>query len=72
MEKIVNDMNVNLGFVVEEGGQPLIAFHPDTIDLIAKTLSMKDGDVIEVTPGTDSDGEAVITLKTVKESEDNE
>ena len=72
MEETVINTDVNLGFVVEEGGQPLIAFHPDTIDLIARTLKMKDGDVIEVTPGTDSDGEPVITIKTVKETDTDE
>lgn len=54
---------MNLGLVVEEDGQPLIAFHPETIDLIAKTLQMKDGDLINVEAASDSDGEPIVTIK---------
>lgn len=36
----------HFGMVVEEDGQLLIAFKPETIQFITSELSMKDGDVV--------------------------
>jgi len=38
----------HLGMVVEEDKQVLIAFKTETIDFIADTLKISDGDVVEI------------------------
>lgn len=61
-------MNIeHLGMVVEEDGQVLIAFKPETIEMIAKALHIGDGDIVVTEHGTDSDdGEPVVYIKKVK------
>lgn len=38
----------HFGMVVEEEGQILIAFRPETIDFISGELSIVDGDVVSI------------------------
>lgn len=41
--------------VVEEGGQILIAFRPETIKFISETLQITEGDVVLIEEGEDAD-----------------
>ena len=61
-------MNVeHLGMVIEEDGQILIAFKPETIELIAQALKITAGDIVVTQHGTDGeDGEPVVYIKKVK------
>jgi hypothetical protein len=43
-----NMIDKHLGMVVEEDKQVLIAFKTETIDFIADTLKISDGDVVEI------------------------
>ena len=45
----------HVGMVVEEGGQILIAFRPETIKFISDTLQITEGDVVLIEEGEDAD-----------------
>ena len=49
------NLKQHVGMVVEEDGQVLIAFRPETISFISDTLKIKDGDVVIIESGLDSD-----------------
>ena len=49
------NLKQHVGMVVEEDGQVLIAFRPETISFISDTLKIKDGDVVIIESGSDSD-----------------
>lgn len=44
----------HLGMVVEEEGQVLIAFKPETIKFISNSLDISEGDVVEINSTDDS------------------
>ena len=45
------NLKKHVGMVVEEGGQILIAFRPETIKFISDTLNITDGDVVLIEDG---------------------
>ena len=45
------NLKQHVGMVVEEGGQILIAFRPETIKFISDTLNITDGDVVLIEDG---------------------
>ena len=54
----------HFGMVVEEDGQLLIAFKPETIQFITSELSMKDGDVVLIDSiEGDKDQKAILIQK---------
>jgi len=52
MEK---ELKQHMGMVVEEGGQILIAFRPETIKFISDTLDINEGDVVMIEGGKDAE-----------------
>ena len=63
MEESMTDKH--FGMVVEEDGQILIAFRPETISFISDTLRIVDGDLVVI----ESDGtelEPSISIKQLK------
>ena len=48
--------------VVEEDGQILIAFRPETIQFISDTLKIKDGDVVVIDDASDADNDSPIII----------
>lgn len=49
------NLKKHVGMVVEEGGQILIAFRPETIKFISETLQITGGDVVLIEEGEDAD-----------------
>lgn len=49
------NLKKHVGMVVEEGGQILIAFRPETIKFISETLQITEGDVVLIEEGEDAD-----------------
>ena len=49
------NLKKHVGMVVEEGGQILIAFRPETIKFISETLQITEGDVVLIEKGEDAD-----------------
>lgn len=49
------NLKKHVGMVVEEGGQILIAFRPETIKFISDTLQITEGDVVLIEEGEDAD-----------------
>lgn len=49
------NLKKHLGMVVEESGQILIAFRPETIKFISDTLQITEGDVVLIEDGVDMD-----------------
>ena len=45
------NLKKHVGMVVEEGGQILIAFRPETIKFISETLQITEGDVVLIEDG---------------------
>lgn len=45
------NLKKHVGMVVEEGGQILIAFRPETIKFISDTLQITEGDVVLIEDG---------------------
>lgn len=56
------NLKQHVGMVVEEQGQVLIAFRPETIDYIAQILKIKDGDVVVIEDGTDADTDSPMIM----------
>lgn len=56
------NLKQHVGMVVEEQGQVLIAFRPETIDYIAQILKIKDGDVVVIEDGTDADTDSPMVM----------
>jgi hypothetical protein len=48
---VEENLKKHVGMVVEEGGQILIAFRPETIKFIADTLQITEGDVVLIEDG---------------------
>jgi len=48
---VEENLKQHVGMVVEEGGQILIAFRPETIKFISDTLNITDGDVVLIEDG---------------------
>jgi hypothetical protein len=55
---VEENLKQHVGMVVEEGGQILIAFRPETIKFISDTLNITDGDVVLIEKSEDLDMEA--------------
>ena len=49
------NLKKHVGMVVEESGQILIAFRPETIKFISDTLQITEGDVVLIEEGEDAD-----------------
>ena len=49
------NLKKHLGMVVEESGQILIAFRPETIKFISDTLQITEGDVVLIESGEEMD-----------------
>lgn len=49
------NLKKHVGMVVEEGGQILIAFRPETIKFISETLQITEGDVVLIESGEEMD-----------------
>ena len=49
------NLKKHVGMVVEEGGQILIAFRPETIKFISDTLQITEGDVVLIESGEEMD-----------------
>ena len=49
------NLKKHVGMVVEEGGQILIAFRPETIKFISETLQITEGDVVLIESGDEMD-----------------
>ena len=56
------NLKQHVGMVVEEQGQVLIAFRPETIDYIAQILKIKDGDIVVIEDGTDADTDSPMVM----------
>jgi|TARA_S200002703_G_scaffold50270_1_gene43637 hypothetical protein len=56
------NLKQHLGMVVEEDGQILIAFRPETIQFISDTLKIKDGDVVVIDDASDADNDSPIII----------
>jgi hypothetical protein len=52
---VEENLKKHVGMVVEEGGQILIAFRPETIKFISETLQITEGDVVLIEEGEDAD-----------------
>jgi hypothetical protein len=52
---VEENLKKHVGMVVEEGGQILIAFRPETIKFISDTLQITEGDVVLIEEGEDAD-----------------
>jgi len=48
---VEENLKKHVGMVVEEGGQILIAFRPETIKFISETLQITEGDVVLIEDG---------------------
>jgi hypothetical protein len=48
---VEENLKKHVGMVVEEGGQILIAFRPETIKFISDTLQITEGDVVLIEDG---------------------
>ena len=49
------NLKKHLGMVVEESGQILIAFRPETIKFISDTLQITEGDVVLIEESEDAE-----------------
>jgi hypothetical protein len=49
------NLKKHVGMVVEESGQILIAFRPETIKFISDTLQITEGDVVLIESGEEMD-----------------
>jgi hypothetical protein len=52
---VEENLKKHVGMVVEEGGQILIAFRPETIKFISETLQITEGDVVLIESGEEMD-----------------
>jgi hypothetical protein len=52
---VEENLKKHVGMVVEEGGQILIAFRPETIKFISETLKITEGDVVLIESGEEMD-----------------